>query len=108
MTLDEYQERARGTAFYPLHMLYVSIALAGEVGELANQVKKLTRDDLPDHDWRDVLPRQQIPTDRYERIVDELGDVLWYVAAMASELGVSLTEVARRNLSKLAERHGGE
>jgi NTP pyrophosphatase (non-canonical NTP hydrolase) len=97
MTLNEYQDRAEATAFYrnrqcdPLQ--YVTIALAGEAGEFANEVKKHMRSG-----------RYTIDKDRRERMVLELGDVLWYLAAAASELDVSLDDVARLNLEKIASR----
>jgi NTP pyrophosphatase (non-canonical NTP hydrolase) len=97
MTLNEYQARAEATAFYrnrtcdPLQ--YVTIALVGEAGEFANEVKKHMRSG-------DGV----IDKDRRVRMILELGDVLWYLAAAASELDVNLGVVARLNLEKLALR----
>ena len=72
---------------------YPALGLGGEVGEVLNKVKKIMRD----HDGK--------ITDEYREILKkELGDVLWYVAALASELGLKLEEVARLNLEKLASR----
>ena len=95
LTLTEYQNAAATTAIYPasVQILYPTLGLAGEAGEVANKVKKIYRD----HDG--------VLTDEYKQILsDELGDCLWYVAAIASELGVTLGKVAMDNVNKLADR----
>ncbi len=68
--------------------------MAGEAGEVANQVKKIIRDDSG-----------QVTDERKNKIVDELGDVLWYVAAIATDLELSLDMVAQGNLGKLKKRN---
>ena len=68
-----------------------SMGIAGEAGELVDQIKKLVFHGKP----VDVTDLR-----------DELGDVLWYLAALAHELGMSLDEVAMRNIEKLRLRHG--
>lgn len=92
MEFIEYQNRARETAVYPPErgLEYVSLGLVGEAGEFANKVKKIVRGDYPP------------PTPG--EIAAELGDVLWYVAMAATELGISLEEIAWDNVEKLAER----
>ena len=89
-TLDGYQLKAVKTAIYPIEaqVTYPAMGLANEAGEVLGKVKKIIRDG----------------TYNREGIVDELGDVLWYAAALARDLDVSLTEVAHRNLEKLASR----
>lgn len=93
-----FQARALETAVYPREKLaqgvtYCALGLAGEAGEVANKVKKMLRDD------------NGIVTDeRHGMIVDELGDVLWYVAALCEELHVDMGVVAMRCLQKLAKR----
>lgn len=89
-TLDGYQLKAVKTAIYPIEaqVTYPAMGLANEAGEVLGKVKKIIRDG----------------TYNREDIVDELGDVLWYAAALARDLDVSLTEVAHRNLEKLASR----
>lgn len=89
--MDEYQEAARQTAVYPHHkgLEYTALGLAGEAGEYANKVKKIVRGDSDGNAWE---------------MADELGDVLWYVAMAARELNISLEQVARRNMTKLADR----
>ena len=73
--------------------LLAALGLAGEAGELANKVKKVYRDDAG------ILTTQA----RW-KLADELGDVLWYVAAVATEIGIDLDAIANLNLNKLAAR----
>ena len=95
MTLDEYQKRALSTNIN--HGTYVffdrMFGLVGEAGELADKVKKWIRDDKADMAKLDK-----------EAFMDELGDVLWYVATLADEVGFTFEELAQRNLDKLASR----
>jgi NTP pyrophosphatase (non-canonical NTP hydrolase) len=74
-------------------ILYPTLGLAGEAGEVANRVKKVIRD----------ADGQISAAARYD-LLDELGDVLWYLARVAVELDSSLTEVAQLNVRKLRER----
>lgn len=99
MTLDEYQQGARSTALYPdeARLLYPILKLAGEAGEVAEKLGKLMRDE----DW---LPGAELTDPQRDALVKELGDVLWYVASAAADLGVTLDDVGRRNLAKLADR----
>ena len=94
MDFQDYQQRSRETARYPdlgANILYPTLGLCGEAGEVADKVKKVLRDRGGDFgpDVRDDL-----------RL--ELGDVLWYVAQLATELGLDLEDVAGANLAKLA------
>jgi len=99
LTFSAYQARAHSTAVYPSrYWEYPFIGLAGEVGELCNQVKKIIRDDGGMDD------PTQLTNSRRAKIQDEVGDVLWYVAEVCSSLGLSLEAVAAANLEKLAER----
>ena len=96
MDLNHYQKASRDTARYPdvgHNPIYPTLGLTGEAGEVADKVKKVLRD-------RGGVFDQQA---RYS-ICLELGDVLWYVAQLASELGFELEDVARMNLDKLASR----
>ena len=83
--LSEYQRRSRSTAHYPREaaLAYPTLGLAGEAGEVADHIKKVIRDD----GW-------QVSEERLEALTKELGDVLWYVAQLASELGLELEEIA--------------
>ena len=129
MTFVEYQELATQTAIYPNLLQYVrdalvarglsktdalieeldialiendicisnpycpAMGLAGEVGELVNKIKKIMRDD-----------KGLIPNHKKEELIGELGDVLWYVATLATELDIDLNEVADLNINKLQSR----
>ena len=95
MTLNEYQEGARSTAIYPAsrQIIYPTLGLTGEAGEVADKVKKVIRDS------NDVFSDE-----KKHQIALELGDVLWYAAALAHDLGYTLEEVAQMNLDKLASR----
>ncbi len=99
MTLDEYQTGARSTALYPekARILYPALKLAGEAGEVAEKLGKLMRD----AGWTPGAPLTGVQTDA---LCKELGDVLWYVANLAADMGIGLEEVARTNLEKLADR----
>lgn len=97
MTIDEYQQAATKTALYP-HLpdygwIYPALGLANEAGEVTGKLKKIMRDNNGVVD--DV---------RRGEISKELGDVLWYVAQLATELNISLDEVASANIAKLASR----
>ena len=96
VNIEEYQEKAESTAVFPEKMgiVYCTLALNGEAGELAEKVKKVIRDDDGDFEQPEKL----------EAMANELGDVLWYVANLASQLGYTLEEVAQMNLDKLADR----
>ena len=96
MTFDEYQCEAARTAQYPLighGVIYPTLGLSNEAGEVAGKVKKIFRD--KGGQWSDA--------DR-EALAAELGDVLWYLAQVCSEIGLSMEDVARQNLAKLASR----
>jgi len=96
MRFDDYQKKSRETADYPKvtrGFVYPIIGLAGETGELLNKVQKIFRDD-----------KGRVTSQKKEEITKELGDVLWYVAQVATEFGLSLKDVAQDNLKKLASR----
>ncbi len=93
MEMNAYQEKSARTAIYPKSLnggiFYACIGLSGEVGELLNKVKKLARDNAE-------LDKEGIKL--------ELGDILWYVAMVAKEAGISMEEVASANIEKLEKR----
>jgi NTP pyrophosphatase (non-canonical NTP hydrolase) len=99
MTLTEYQDQARATAKYPQEatLLYPTLKLAGEAGEVAEKIGKAMRD----KGW---MPGQPLSDDVKADLIKEVGDVLWYVASVAVDLGSSLEEVAQTNIDKLAAR----
>jgi len=97
LSFVEYQQRAHQTASYPAeHWEYPVIGLAGEVGELCNQVKKIIRDDGG--------LGEGLQENRRARIEDEMGDVLWYLAEICCGFGLDLERIAAANLDKLAAR----
>jgi NTP pyrophosphatase (non-canonical NTP hydrolase) len=95
MDFNTYQRTAKTTAIYPAthKILYPALGLAGEAGEVANKVKKLVRDGT-----------SSLPKDWKEQLGSEIGDVLWYCAVLADDLGISLGKIASENEKKLAKR----
>ena len=96
MLISDYQELSRRTATYPgagENLVYPTLGLAGEAGEVAEKVKKLLRDD-----------GGVMSDERRAALAGELGDVLWYVAQVATEAGLDLEEIAQGNLDKLLSR----
>ena len=96
MNFEEYQKLSRRTAIYPdkdNNFVYVTLGLVGEAGEIAEKVKKVFRDNngVLDEERKQVLKK-------------ELGDVLWYLAQLSTELGLSLDDVACFNIEKLSSR----
>jgi len=90
MTLSSYQRAASSTAIYPTQhaITYPALGLAGEAGEVANKVKKLIRDGKLDK----------------AALKGEIGDCLWYIAALCRDLNIDLGDVAKANLEKLQDR----
>ena len=97
MNMTNYQMQAHKTAQYnpDTQLTYVALGLAGEAGEVANKVKKVLRD------WDGTAEDM---ADRRAAIIDELGDVLWYLAEMCTALDTTLDHVAGMNLLKLEYR----
>jgi len=97
MTFKEYQKESRKTAIYPdkdNNFIYPTLGLAGEVGEVVEKVKKLIRD------------RNNKVDDEFKAGLEkELGDVLWYIAQVCTEFGISMEETAKTNIEKLKSRH---
>lgn len=74
-------------------LTYLGLGLVGEAGEVAEQIKKFLRDD-----------KGTMTDARREKIIAELGDVLWYLSMLAGAVESDLEEVAETNLAKLARR----
>ncbi len=96
MKFDEYQDQSGKTAIYPdrgKNFIYPALGLAGETGEVAEKIKKVIRDKggVVDDITRQALQK-------------ELGDVLWYVAQLCTELDLSMSDVAEKNIEKLLSR----
>lgn len=90
MGLNDYQKAAAKTAIYKAEhsILYPALGLAGEAGEVANKVKKMLRDGTFDR----------------QAIAAEIGDVLWYIAALSRDLNIDMHDLAMNNLEKLYGR----
>lgn len=96
MDFEEYQKLSKETAMYPKigeNYVYPTLGLVGEAGEIAEKIKKVFRDN------NGVLDEE-----RKQMLKKELGDVLWYLAQLSTELGLSFDEVASFNIEKLASR----
>lgn len=93
MTLNEYQQKALETAIYPNPILYPALGMCGEAGEVADKVKKVLRDN-----------NSEFTDEKKMEIAKEIGDVLWYCATLAHDLGYSLEEIAQMNYEKLRSR----
>lgn len=99
--IDQYQKDATKTVTYPnagSNLVYPAIKLAGEAGETADKIGKF---------WRNsgIFPtKKTLDKGQIESILLEMGDVLWYLAALATELNCPLSFVAKLNLEKLAKR----
>ena len=93
MNFNEYQKLARSTAVYPEEhkVVYPALGLCGEAGEVADKIKKTIRGDSS-------------LVDVTGSIADELGDVLWYLAILADDLGVPLEDIEHWNVDKLKRR----
>jgi NTP pyrophosphatase (non-canonical NTP hydrolase) len=98
MELDHYQTLAsktglQGERTQEYRLMYLTLGLAGETGEVVEKIKKLVRNDAG------VLSEE-----KKHLITHELGDVLWYLSQLAGEIGVSLNTVGEANIQKLADR----
>lgn len=95
-TFNEYQKATSQTAKYPQEfaLIYLSLGIASEAGEVAGKMKKWIRDGdskMTREEWVKAMS-------------SEIGDVLWYAARLADELDLSLSEIAEENMSKLLDR----
>ena len=90
LDMKSYQSEAQKTAIYGVNhaVIYPALGLAGEAGEVANKVKKMLRDGDFDRN----------------AVAAELGDCLWYIAALSRDLNISMSEIAMANLEKLMKR----
>jgi NTP pyrophosphatase (non-canonical NTP hydrolase) len=96
MNFSDYQARSRKTARYPVighGVIYPTLGLTNEAGEVAGKVKKIFRD-----------KGGLIGDEERAALKSELGDVLWYLSQVCTELGISFDEVAEANIEKLYSR----
>ena len=93
---DLYQDAAESTAVYPNkgdNLYYPALGLAGEAGEVCEKIKKIMRDQ-----------NGHLTEDNAQELSKELGDVLWYLASIATEINMSLSAIAEDNMAKLQDR----
>lgn len=95
MELNEYQKEAMQNKVYGYgdKIIYPALGLGNESGEVQGKIKKVLRDNDGNFDKDSKL-----------KIADECGDVLWYLAALAEDLGFTLQEIAEMNIKKLTSR----
>lgn len=96
MNFNDYQKKSRATAQYPAighPVIYPALGLVNEAGEVAGKIKKIFRD-----------KQGNIGEVEREALKAELGDVLWYIAQVATELDLPLDEIAEANITKLLDR----
>ena len=92
-TMNEYQKKALETAIYEMPIIYPALGLCGESGEVADKVKKIIRD-----------CNGEFTEEKKLEIAKEIGDVLWYCATLANDLGFNLDTIAQMNYDKLKSR----
>lgn len=104
LTFDQYDRACAEQSTYPEantrspgELLYAVLALAGEAGELANELKKAIA--------RDKFGKLALTPSRLEALREELGDVLWYASRVAYALGVTTEQAARKNTAKIDSRY---
>lgn len=93
LTLNQYQKMALETAIYPQPIIYPTLGLTGEAGEVSDKVKKVLRDN-----------NSIFTEDKKTEIAKEVGDVLWYCATLSHDIGYTLEEIAQMNYDKLRSR----
>lgn len=94
---EEYQSKAVETSIFPrkYRIIYPALGLGNEVGEVLGKIKKWMRGDDGE---------ENLNESRRLAIQDELGDVLWYLAVLADDLGLELVDIAENNINKLSSR----
>ena len=96
-TFNEYEEEAMNTAVYDGEVIYPTLGLLSEAGEVADKIKKMMRDE-------DIDLGFDMSEEQRKAVALEVSDCLWYVAALASDLGYSLEDIANMNIEKLRDR----
>ena len=96
MEFNEYQKKAWETAIYPNkgeNLWYPALGIGGESGEVLEKIKKILRD-----------YNGKIEDEKKIELIKEMGDLLWYIAALSTELNINLNDIAEKNISKLLSR----
>lgn len=100
MDFNQYQKKSRETAIYPNqgdNLPYLALGIAGEAGEVSEKVKKFIRD-------TQFAGIGDLGKGQKRELALEVGDVLWYIAQVATEIGYDLEEVAEMNITKTHSR----
>lgn len=104
--IDDYQVLAHQSHYYPVpksrltNMMYPVLGMCSEAGEVANEVKHIVRRRLMLNQEYTPLP---LDIEERERLVAELGDVLWYLSEVCTTFDIPLSHVAYANLAKVAK-----
>jgi len=95
MNANEYQSWTETTAIYPkeFELSYLALGLVGEAGEIANHIKKVLRD-----------YNGKVTDEMKKTLINELGDVEWYIARLCEFLGTTIEDVMQINFEKLESR----
>lgn len=93
MTIQEYQAFATLGQKPGNGLVVHSLGIVGEVGEVIDCIKKSMRDEAPVD---------------YEHVKEELGDVLWYICNLATDLHISIDDIIEANVEKLKRRYSLE
>lgn len=98
MDFDEYEKLATRTATFggkqhEHQLMYITLGIAGESGEIAEKIKKIVRND-----------NGIVSDENRESLKREIGDVLWYLSQLSRVLGFHFSEAAKANIDKLADR----
>ena len=90
--LEKYHKFQSSTEIKKFNIQYMALGLGGEVGEVQNEIKKLYRDD-----------DGKLTDNRKQKIITELGDVMWYLTGICDRLNCTLEEILENNISKLSK-----
>jgi len=93
MDFNSYQKKSRKTAIYPKKDENIVYPVLGIAGEVSDKIKKILREE-----------KGKVSSENRKEIAKELGDLLWYIAQLATELGLSLNEIAQLNIEKTKSR----
>lgn len=93
-SFEDYAQFQKSTQTKDFDIKYMAIGLGGEVGELLNEIKKMERDD-----------NNILTIDRKKKIILEIGDILWYLQGLSSQLNINLDSALQTNIDKLSKRY---
>tara|TARA_B100001094_G_C18150607_1_gene783471 strand:- start:1141 stop:1416 length:276 start_codon:yes stop_codon:yes gene_type:complete len=89
---SKYQSFQKKTQKKDFDLKYLALGLGGEVGEVQNEIKKLERDD-----------DNNLTKERKQKILNELGDVMWYLSGILNQLDTTIDEILELNIQKLTK-----